>query len=114
MIDDGTQMERFVAANPQLPTPYLVLDLDLVARQYRRLKAALPVSTVLYAVKANPSRQVLRVLAAHGSSFDVASPGEIDLCLGCGIAPSRLSYGNTIKKEADIRHAYDCGVRIFT
>jgi ornithine decarboxylase len=114
MITDGSQRERFLREHPELPTPFLVLDLDVVAQQYRRLKAVLPGSTVLYAVKANPAPQVLRVLAAHGSSFDVASPGEIALCQACGIAPSRLSYGNTIKKETDIRYAYESGVRIFT
>jgi ornithine decarboxylase len=114
MISDRDSIERFLVDHPHLPTPFLVLDLDVVAGQYRRLTAALPGVTVLYAVKANPAPAVLRALAAHGSSFDVASPGEIELCLACGIAPSRLSYGNTIKKEADIRYAYQLGVRIFT
>ena len=97
-----------------LETPYLVMDLDVVADRYRRLRSALPAAQVLYAVKANPSPLVLRRLNAAGSSFDVASPGEIELCLQAGIAPSQLSYGNTIKKERDIAFAYRAGVRTFT
>jgi ornithine decarboxylase len=99
---------------PAAPTPFLLLDLGVVAERYRELRAALPDATVLYAVKANPTEEVVRLLGSAGSSFDVASPGEIDLCLRCGISPERLSYGNTIKKESDIRRAFNVGVRTFT
>ena len=51
--------------------------------------------------------------AGKGASFDVASRGEIGLCLGNGVAPDRLSFGNTIKKEKDIAYAYQAGVRLF-
>lgn len=95
-------------------TPFLAMDLSLVTTRYRELVAALPQATVLYAVKANPSRRVIRRLRDAGSSFDVASPGEIRTCLSCGIEPERLAYGNTIKKEADIAFAYQCGIRTFT
>ena len=105
---------RFLAANPELETPFLVLDLDVVEARYRQLVEALPVTRVLYAVKANPAREVLDRLAELGSSFDVASPGEIDRCLKLGIDPARLAFGNTIKKERDIAYAHSCGVGIFT
>jgi ornithine decarboxylase len=53
------------------------------------------------------------MLAGLGACFDVASPAEIDLCLRCGVAPTAISYGNTIKKAADIAYAYRLGVRLF-
>ncbi|MBV9553148.1 MAG: type III PLP-dependent enzyme, partial [Alphaproteobacteria bacterium] len=53
------------------------------------------------------------VLSRKGASFDVASRGEIELCLGNEVAPDRLSFGNTIKKEKDIAYAYQAGVRLF-
>ncbi len=94
-------------------TPCLVLDLDVVARQYRHLSEALPLARVYYAVKANPEPEIIRVLAALGSSFDVASPSEIDMCLAAGVPGSALSYGSTIKKQADIAYAYERGVRLY-
>ena len=103
---------RFLAANPGLQTPFLVLDLDMVEERYRQLTGAMPGSRVLYAVKANPAREVLQRLADLGSGFDVASPGEIDRCLKLGIDPARLAFGNTIKKERDIAYAHSCGVGI--
>ena len=89
------------------------MDLDVVVEKFTALRTALAEASVYYAVKANPEPDVLKLLAALGSNFDVASPAEIDLCLRAGISPHRLSYGNTIKKRADIAHAYALGVRLF-
>lgn len=108
-----SRLREFVADNPHLPTPYLVLDLDVVRERYDALREAIPQATVHYAVKANPAQEVLLALAAAGSSFDVASAGEIALCSSLGIGPERLSFGNTVKKESDIASAYDAGVRTF-
>ncbi|KEI43457.1 type III PLP-dependent enzyme [Saccharopolyspora rectivirgula] len=94
-------------------TPCLVMDLASVRHRYRQLRAALPDIRICYAVKANPTPEVVRELVALGSSFDVASPGEIDLCLAEGAAPESISYGNTIKKGRDIARAYRQGVRLF-
>ena len=96
------------------PTPCLVVDLAEVRAGYDRLRRALPWARVLYAVKANPAPEVVALLTGRGSGFDVASPGEIDLCLAHGVDPADLSYGNTIKKAADIAHATARGVRRFT
>jgi ornithine decarboxylase len=105
-------ISRFLAEHDP-PTPCLVLDLDVVARRYRELRAAMPFATPYYAVKASPEPAVIRRLAGLGARFDVASPAEIELCLGCGAAPESLSYGNTIKKAADIGYAHRLGVRLF-
>ncbi len=94
-------------------TPRLVVDLDIVERHYREFVAALPGVEVFYAIKANPHPEVLRLLAGLGSSFDIASIGELRQCLALDIAPSRLSFGNTIKKSADIAAAYAAGVELF-
>src|SRR6202451_1566307 len=107
-------LDRFLAGHPDAPAPFLVVDLDVVRRQYASLTAALPGTEVFYAVKANPAPEVLSLLIKLGSHFDVASRGEIELCLGLGADPARLSYGNTVKKERDIAAAYRCGVRLFT
>jgi ornithine decarboxylase len=103
-----------MARHPDTTAPFLVVDLDVVRQQYFSLTAALPGAEIFYAVKANPAPEVLSLLIRLGSNFDVASRGEIELCLGLGADPARLSYGNTVKKERDIAAAYRCGVRLFT
>jgi ornithine decarboxylase len=94
-------------------TPYLVLDVDQVEANYRTLAEALDGVRIFYAVKANPAPEVLARLAALGSSFDVASPREVELALAAGAEPGRISYSNTIKKEADVAAAFARGVRLF-
>ncbi|HEY4521348.1 MAG TPA: type III PLP-dependent enzyme [Candidatus Paceibacterota bacterium] len=106
------KIEKFIAEN-KLKTPYLIVDLDVVENNYRALRRTLPVATVYYAVKANPAPEVVQRLVSLGSSFDVASPAEVELVLNAGASPENISFGNTIKKEDDIRWAYDYGVRMY-
>jgi ornithine decarboxylase len=96
------------------PTPCLVIDLDLVRDNYLALGAAMPATRIYYAVKANPTPEVIRLLVGLGAGFDVASPAEITLCLANGADPATLSYGSTIKKAADIAFANEHGVALFT
>jgi ornithine decarboxylase len=100
-------------ATADLPSPCLVVDVDIVAHNFDELATSLPDARIFYAVKANPADEIVARLAAMGSSFDTASMGEIDLVLGHGVSPDRLSFGNTIKKERDIAEAYAKGVRMF-
>ncbi len=93
--------------------PCLVVDLEVVRDNYRAFASALPDARVFYAVKANPSPEVLRLLTSLGSCFDTASIAEIERVLAAGATPERISYGNTIKKERDIARAFALGVRLF-
>jgi ornithine decarboxylase len=93
--------------------PCLVVDLEVVRDNYRAFACALPDTRVYYAVKANPSPEVLTLLAGLGSCFDTASVTEIEMVLAAGATPDRISYGNTIKKERDIARAFALGVRLF-
>jgi ornithine decarboxylase len=106
------KIARFLAENSP-ETPCLVVDLDAIAEAYDRLAWHLPLARIYYAVKANPAPQIVAMLDGKSASFDVASRGEIELCLDGGIAPERLSFGNTIKKERDIAFAYEVGLRLF-
>lgn len=78
-------------------TPLYLFDTKvLLARlaQVRSLGAR-----VLYAVKANPHREVLSALAAHVDGFDLASEGELDVVVR--EAPGRaLSIAGPAKTEA--------------
>ena len=93
--------------------PCLVLDLDVVRDNYASFAKALPDTRVFYAVKANPDPSVLELLARLGSCFDTASVVEIEQVLAAGAGVDRISYGNTIKKERDIKRAFELGVRLF-
>lgn len=93
--------------------PCLVVDLDVVSDNFKAFRHALPDSAIYYAVKANPAPEVLRLLASMGSSFDCASVAEIEMALEAGATASRISFGNTIKKERDVAKAHALGVSLF-
>ncbi|WP_026439315.1 type III PLP-dependent enzyme [Acidocella facilis] len=105
------KLASFLASQPA--TPCLVLDLDQVAENYARLRAALPAASIYYAVKANPAPAILRLLADAGSCFDAASWPEIQSCLEAGAAPAAISFGNTVKKPSAIQAAYKAGVPLY-
>jgi ornithine decarboxylase len=90
-----------------------VVDLDIIAQNYRDLERALPQADIFYAVKANPAKEVLTTLLSLGAFFDSASIYEIETCLDIGASPDRIAYGNTIKKAQDIAKAFDHGVELF-
>jgi len=106
------RIKQFLARNRE-EGPRLVVDLDVVRDNYLGFAEALPDTRVYYAVKANPAPEILSLLAELGSSFDAASPAEIELALAAGATPDRISFGNTIKKEADVARAHALGVRLF-
>jgi len=93
--------------------PCLVVDLDVVRDNYLAFAKALPDTKVFYAVKANPAPEILKMLSALGSCFDVASIGETEMVLAAGATADRISYGNTIKKESEIAAAFKLGVTLF-
>ncbi len=57
-------------------TPVVVIDHDLLRRNYASFKKHLPKVQAYYAVKANPAPEIIRTFYEAGASFDVASLPE--------------------------------------
>ena len=96
-----------------LPTPYLAFDPTVVAARYLTMRALLPEVGVHYAVKCNPSPQVLDVLAGLGCGFEIASAPELDLVVAAGANPSEVLYSNPVKPPAHVAATFARGVRRF-
>jgi ornithine decarboxylase len=97
----------------QYGSPLLILDVERVRRQYRRLAKALPGVDLHYALKPLPHAAVVRVLAAEGAYFDLATTGEVEIVRKQGISPARCIQSHPIKRDSDIRSALAFGVRTF-
>jgi ornithine decarboxylase len=97
-----------------VPTPYLVTDLDTVARRHAAFSRALPGVRAFYAMKCNPSPEILTTLAASGSSFEIASLGELRLLQRLGVDPADVLYSNPVKPPAHIAEAYRAGLWRFS
>jgi len=110
--DSVSRLEAFVRAR-RFARPMLVLDTDIVARNYAALAQGLGRARIHYAVNANPAPEIIATLLRCGSAFDAASRSEIELCLSLGAAPEAISFGNTVKRPTDIAFAHDAGIRLF-
>uniref|UniRef100_A0A3B3Z9V4 ornithine decarboxylase n=1 Tax=Periophthalmus magnuspinnatus TaxID=409849 RepID=A0A3B3Z9V4_9GOBI len=71
-------------------------------------------SRPFYAVKCNPTAEVLRTLVALGTGFDCASKREIEKVLSLGVTPDRIIYANTTKPQSHIRYGSAAGVDMMT
>lgn len=106
------KLQEFIV-QPNLNTPFLVVDLDRVLENYRILTTNLPVVKCFYSVKSNPAPQVIKTLLAKGSNFEAASVGEIELCLSVGVQAKNIHFGNTIKSVSSIKKSFSYGIRSF-
>lgn len=108
-----TEWKRFLEFSKEFETPNIVVNLRTIKKNFIQLKDSFPYAHIYYAVKSNPGVPVLKLLDSLGSNFDIASRYELDKVLALNISPDRVSYGNTIKKAADIKYFYEKGVRMF-
>jgi diaminopimelate decarboxylase len=90
-------------------TPTWVYSAGALRRRTRALKSALAGAgldaAVHYAVKANTSLAVLRVLAGEGLGADVVSEGELRAARAAGIPASAIVFSGVGKTERELRLA---------
>jgi ornithine decarboxylase/diaminopimelate decarboxylase len=110
---DSNTFERIKSFAQDKPTPFVVIDTSIIAKQYDDMVDNFPYASVYYAVKANPAPEVLSLLRDKGANFDIASIYELDMVTNIGVTTDRVSYGNTIKKRKDVRSFFERGVRMF-
>ena len=101
------------AARQKYTRPFLILDTAIVRGKVRRFRAAMPRVRPHYAVKANPDRRVLKVLAQEGCGFEIASTAELDLLLALGVPAAEVFYSNPVKSRESIACAAAKGVEWF-
>jgi ornithine decarboxylase len=90
-------------------TPVVVIDHDLIRRNYAAFRKHLPKVQAYYAVKANPAPEIVSTLFRAGASFDVASLPEFMLvCENIKHLPAqerqdfiwdKIVYANPIKPK---------------
>jgi ornithine decarboxylase len=101
------------AARQKYVRPFLIIDTAIVREKIARFHAALPRVKLHYAVKANPDRRVLKVIAQQGAGFEIASTAELDLLLPLGVPLAEVFYSNPVKSRDSIAYAAERGVEWF-
>jgi diaminopimelate decarboxylase len=113
---DGVMVEEvpLAAIAAAAGTPTWVYSAGALRRRARALTGALRGAgldaSVHYAVKANTSLAVLRVLAAEGLGADVVSEGEARAARAAGIAAADIVFSGVGKTAAELRYALAEGI----
>lgn len=95
-------------------TPFYYYDLDLLERTLDSIEACTAGTPmkVHYAVKANATPKLLRIISARGFGADCVSGNEIDLAVECGFDPGKIYYAGVGKTDEEIvtglRHGIGC------
>ncbi|HYT68419.1 MAG TPA: diaminopimelate decarboxylase [Vicinamibacterales bacterium] len=110
LVCDGVPLEPLAAAHG---TPLYVYSAATIAARYRAIDDAFAgyPHSIHYALKANSTLAIARLLKSLGSHADANSGGEIDVALRAGFAPSQIVFTGVGKTIAELGHAIDLGVR---
>jgi diaminopimelate decarboxylase len=93
-------------------TPAYVYDAPAIRSAYRELDAALSgvPHALHYALKANSTLAIARLLRELGSGADANSVGEIEVALRAGFDPSRIVFTGVGKTSTELERAIVVGV----
>jgi diaminopimelate decarboxylase len=92
-------------------TPFYAYSRQYAADRVALLRRSLPKQVELhYAIKANPSPEVVRHMAGLVDGLDVASVGELEIALAAGMKPDCISFAGPGKKPAELERAVLAGV----
>jgi diaminopimelate decarboxylase len=93
-------------------TPCYVYDAAAIRAAYRTLDRSFDgyPHAIHYALKANSSLAVVRLLHSLGSHADANSLGEVDVALRCGFRPDQIVFTGVGKSAAEIDRAVSLGL----
>ena len=96
-----------------LGTPAYVYDAGRIRSAYRRLDAALAPHphAIHYALKANSTLALVRLLRAEGAGADANSGGEIEVALRAGFIPDQIVFTGVGKTADELDRAVTLGLK---
>jgi diaminopimelate decarboxylase len=109
LLCDGASIQSIVDA---VGTPVYVYSARAIREGYRAIDdafAAYP-HAIHYALKANSTLAIARLLQAMGSRADANSGGEVQVALRAGFAPCDIVFTGVGKTRAELAFAIDRGV----
>jgi diaminopimelate decarboxylase len=94
-------------------TPCYVYSASSIRSAYLRLDAAFAdyPHAIHYALKANSTLDVVRLLKDLGSHADANSMGEVDIALRCGFHPSQIMFTGVGKSADELARAIALGLK---
>ena len=93
-------------------TPLYVYSANVIAERFRAIAEAFASypHSLHYALKANSTLAIARLLRSLGAAADANSGGEIDVALRAGFIPAQIIFTGVGKTQAELAQAIDLGV----
>jgi diaminopimelate decarboxylase len=106
---DGVGVDALIE---QVGTPAYIYSADAIRRSYNAIDSAFASypHAVHYALKANSTLAILRLLRSMGSRADANSIGEIQVALRAGFAPSDIVFTGVGKTREELEYAVATGI----
>ena len=110
LVCDGHSLDAIAA---EAGTPCYVYSAPAIRARYRELDAAFAghPHAIHYALKANSTLAIVKLLRGLGAHADANSGGEIDVALRAGFAPSEIVFTGVGKTPAEIERAVGLGLK---
>ena len=110
LLCDDVSISRIVEAEG---TPLYVYSAATIAGRYRAIDEAFASypHSLHYALKANSTLAIARLVRTLGSGADANSGGEIDVALRAGFIPPQIVFTGVGKTHAELTQAVDLGVK---
>jgi diaminopimelate decarboxylase len=112
LLCDGVSLEEAAARHG---TPLYAYSRDAIVEAYRAYSSAFArvPHRICYAVKANGTGAILRLLASLGAGADIVSGFELRAALRAGFPPERIVFSGVGKTDAEIAAALEAGIGEF-
>jgi len=109
LVCDGVSIESIVE---RVDTPVYVYSARAIRDAYRAIDGAFAAHPhrIHYALKANSTLAIVRLLRSLGSGVDANSGGEIDVALRTGFEPGDIVFTGVGKTRSEIERAIAIGV----
>ena len=88
-------------------TPFFLYSEEILTKNYSEffygaVNSGLINPLVCFALKSNPNKELLKILASLGSGADIVSGGELKRAMEAGISPEKIVFSGVGKTEEEI------------
>lgn len=101
------------AVTKKFKTPFFLYSEEILSDNYNdffsgAVNSGLINPLVCFALKSNPNKELLKILAKLGSGADIVSGGELKRALEAGIPAEKIVFSGVGKTEDEILYALKC------
>lgn len=107
-----TLTQKIIEASNQFKTPFLLVDLNQVRKNYHNIQKNLPGIEIFYSMKANDHPQIVEALVKEKASFDITSEKELNLLNKYSYSTEKITCLNPIKSPEFIKKLYKNKINI--